>query len=370
MEGVFLEFENENALRSYPFAGGCSVPDEEELAIPAGVFVDAALYPVNPSGALYLSSVSEDGVFSISDSSGVIMTGSASGNIVELFDTSALSRHTGTLVASSENALYEFAGRSVLREWTASQTSFASSCVFPVVIDGVTSLQIGDNAPVAGNLEFANASDDDIRISSGVLADGRRTLRFDVVPHPVISDDMSIRRIICVVDGYTPFRISKEQGMYNCVVLKLDGISQDDICAAAHRENLFEMADTCCCNDEDGEDCRDKIPCEKPSSKQEETPETYMFEEVFIPPCEGQDDDNGLEDGADNAFYLITPNILGEGRNPISITLEDGVISPKTGSLKVTVNGSTTEIEEEEFLDSVTSKGVVIQIPGLSGGTI
>ena len=102
MEGIFLEYENENALRAYPFASGC-VPSEGEAEIGAGVFVDAMLYPVNPSGALYLSEVSDKGVFSISDDTGVIMTGSPAGSSVDFHDLSGLDRHVGTLVASSED---------------------------------------------------------------------------------------------------------------------------------------------------------------------------------------------------------------------------------------------------------------------------
>ena len=52
MDGIFAEFENENALRSYPFAGGCVPKGEERSEIPSDVFVDAAIYPVNPSGVV------------------------------------------------------------------------------------------------------------------------------------------------------------------------------------------------------------------------------------------------------------------------------------------------------------------------------
>ena len=353
MDGIFAEFENENALRSYPFADGCVPPENEDASIPVGVFVDAAIYPVNPSGVLYLSEISESGVFRISDSSGVVMEGTAEGRNVEFYDLSGLGRHVGTLVASSADALSEFAGRGSLREYSQENTAFASACVFPVVIDGVTSISVSESAKTAGAVGFSNSKSDDVRVSSATK-DGRKTLRFDVLPRPGVKESGSIRRIICVVDGQTPFRIDKVA--YNTVRLSLANLDRDTVCSSVHRENHFEMADTCKCD-------KDPLPDE------DSLPEFYQLEEVFIPPDEedGQPE-GGIPEGADNAFYLVVPNIMGEGRNPLSITLEDGAVSPKTEDLKVVVQGDTADLAEGEMLDDMTSKGVVIQVPGLSGG--
>lgn len=362
MEGIFAEFENENALRSYPFAEGC-VPGDND--IPAGVFVDAAIYPVNPSGTVYLSSISEDGVFGISDDTGVIMEGVASGRTVEFTDNSGLGRHVGTLVASSAEALAEFAGRGSLREFSSENAAFSSACVFPVVVDGVTSVSIGESGKTSGAVGFSNGDGEDVRVSSGTLEDGRKTLRFDVLPRPGVKESGSIRRIICVVDGQTPFRIEKqkyldingiEHVIYNSIKLSLANLDRDTVCSSVHRENHFEMADTCKCD-------KDPLPEGDP------LPEAYQLEEVFIPPDEedGQPE-GGIPEGADNAFYLVVPNILGEGRNPLSITLEDGAVSPKTEDLKVVVDGNDADLAEGEMLDKMTSKGVIIQVPGLSGG--
>lgn len=358
MEGIFLEFENENALRSYPFAAGCVPPENPDYLIPPGIFVDAAIYPVNPSGTVYLSSISEDGVFSVSDDNGVIMTGSPSGNLVEMFDVSSFKRHVGTIVAQSEEALSEFAGRGLLREYSASEASFSASCIFPVVIDGVVSVKIGEDSPVAGSLSFENGPSEDVRVSSGTTEEGLKTLRFDVLPRPSIPDDLSIRRIICVVDGQTPFRIERDARLYNSIILTLAGIDKDDICAAAHRENSFEMADTCAC---DGK-CSPDIPSKEP------VPETYQILEVYIPP-DSNGDQGGLPEGTRNSFYLVVPNELGYA-NPLSITMEDGDIEPKTTDFEVVVDGNNAEIAEGELLDKVGSKGIVLQVPGLSGGQI
>jgi hypothetical protein len=357
MEGIFLEFENENALRSYPFAAGCVPPEQgSDAEIPPGVFVDAALYPVNPSGTLYLSSISEDGTYSISDERGVVMSGAASGAAVELYDASDFSRHVGTLVAASEEVLSEFSGRGVLREYSSSETTFAASCVFPVVVDGVSSVSVADSGKVAGHIEFSNMDSDDIRVSSGIAADGRKTLRFDVLPRIADPGGASIRRIICVVDGRTPFRISRAQGLYNTVILTLDAIDRDTVCSSAHRENSFEMADTCSCNG----------PCKPDMPSKEGIPYAYQIVEVFIPP-DADGSHGGVRDGADNAFYLAVPNLVGYV-NPLSITLEDGAISPKTTEPEVVIDGNNADLAEGEMLDKVLSKGIAIQVPGLSGG--
>lgn len=356
MDGIFLEYENENALRIYPFAAGCVPPARPENEIPIGLFVDAALYPVNATGILYLSSVSEDGVFNISDDRGVLMMGRVSGKKVEFYDTTPLARHVGTLIASSEEALVEFAGRGELREYVNTETKFAASCVLPVVIDGVTSVSVGESSLIPGKLEFSNGANDDVRVSSGTM-DGRKTLRFDVLPRPAVSDDFSIRRIICVVDGQTPFRIEKLSP--NTILLTLEGIDRDTVCSAVHRENQFEMADTCDCEGE---------PCDKPDADVATLPETYQLEEVFIPP-DPDGSEGGLVDGMDNAFYLSVPNISGY-RNPISITLEDGVPIPDVNGPQVIMDGLNAELADGALLDEISSKGVVIQVPGLSGGEI
>lgn len=347
MEGVFTEFENENALRTYPFAGGC-VPGPD-ADIPEGLFVDAVIYPVNAEGPVFLSSVSETGVVSVSDSTGVIMTGTASGAYVEFRDVSGLARHVGTLIASSSGALGEFVGRGVAREYPASATTFAAGCVFPVMVDGVTSVSVGGGAAEAGVVGFSNGPDDDVRVSSGESGDGRQTLRFDVIPKMSPHSEGSIRRIICVVDGRTPFRIERHQASYNTIVLTLDGIDKDMVCAFAHRENDYEMADTC--------------KCGRPSSGHVDIPEVYQRVEVFIPPTEDR------PEGAENAFYLVVPNLINYG-NPLSITLEDGVTTPKTSSPEVVVDGYAADLADGALLDEVSDKSIVLQVPGLSGGLI
>ena len=354
MDGIFSEFENENALRSYPFAAGCVPPEDDGASIPAGVFVDAAIYPVNPTGTVYLSEITESGDFRVSDDTGVIMEGTADGSKVEFRDLSGLGRHVGTLVASSAESLSEFAGRGSAREYAKDNSAFAAGCVFPVVIDGVTSVSVGGSPKTAGAVGFSNGSSDNVRVSSGALEDGRRTIRFDVLPRPGTKDGGSIRRIICVVDGQTPFRIEKLS--YNTVKLSLANLDRDGVCTSVKREDHFEMSDTCKCEKE-------------PLPEDEPLPEAYQLEEVYIPPDETKDlDEGGRPEGADNAFYIVVPNVVGEGANPISITLEDGAVSPKTDDIKVVIQGDSADIAEGEMLDDVTSKGVVIQVPGLSGG--
>lgn len=346
MEGIFLEWENENALRSYPFAAGC-VPSEDFGEIPAGVFVDAMLYPVNPSGELFLSGVA-DGTISISDASGVIMTGTQSGKLVEMYDTTGLRRHVGTLVASSGDALSDFLGVSEAREYSLENTAFAASCIMPVVIDGVSSVSVADSGMASRTVEFSNSSSDDVRVSSSTRQDGRKTLRFDIIPRQKPKKASSIKRVICVVDGKTPFRIQKSNMAGNSVILTLDNIDKGVVCAAAHRESEYEMTDTCECD-------KRRTPSETP------IPEAYQLEEVYIPPIGGQ--------SADNAFYLIVPNLLGYD-NPLSITLEDGVAAPKTGDPEVVLEGDGAVLAEGALQDEITSKGVVLQVPGLSGGRL
>lgn len=353
MEGTFLEFENENALRAYPFASG-TVRGDGSAAIPQDVFVDAVLYPVNPVGTLYLSSVSEAGVVSVSDDTGVVMSGEMNGRLVELYDKSSMHRHVGTLVASSEGRLAEFVGTRLERSYASEDGAFASSCVFPMVADGVTSVSVGGTGAISGVVGFLNGPSDQVRVSSGV-SNSHDTLRFDVVPSVEFSKERSIRRIICVVDGQTPFRI--ERLSYNTIMLRLDpSIDKEAVCAYAHREASLEMSDTCECDDD-----------HEAEGGSVNIPDTYQMEEVFIPSSSG--DDGGMSGGAENAFYLVVPNLVGYS-NPLSITLEDGLVVPKTDYPEIEVHGLSAELNKGELMDDVTSKGVVLQVPGLSGGQI
>lgn len=360
MKGIFPEFENENAERSYPFAGGRMRPEESSVdSVPQDVFVDAILYPINSSGRLYLSRISEHGCVFVSDDTGEIMSGVGNGKVVELYETKSLGRHCGTIAASSADALSGFLGRGVERKYSSDDTSFASSCVLPIVVDGVSSLSVGGSSPTCGMVNFLNGPYDSVRVSSGTK-NGKSTLRFDVVPSDDIGMGDSIRRIICVVDGQTPFRIEKLS--YNTVMLWLDSIGKEEVCAAAHREGSFEMSDTCSCGD-DG-----KSPCEKVTTRGKDIPMFYHLEEVFIPP-DPEGVHGGIYDGSENAFYLIVPNVSGYS-NPISITLEEGATTPKTEGPEVVENDGMPEFAEGAFVDSVSSNGVVVQVPGLSGGQI
>jgi hypothetical protein len=346
MEGIFLEFENENSLRNYPFAAGCVPVGGDGTEIPSGLFVDACLYPINPSGNLFLSSVSKDGVVEVSDSSGAIMSGkvpSGGSRVVELYSLSGMARHMGTMVASSSEALSEFLMQGKDMEFGPGATTFAASCVFPVVIDGIASLDVGGVGDMSMLVSFANSMSDEVRVSKGMI-DGHDTLRFDVVPKYDLPELSSIRQIRCVVDGRTPFRISKLSE--NTVLVYLEGIDKETVCASAHRENSYEMADTCDCTNSEETD-----PIVLPYKKQEVV--------VDIPYR------------ADSAFYLVSSNMSGYG-NPVSITLQDGVPIPKTSNLKVepdNTNGGFI-VPESEFIDDVSSKGIVIQVPGLSGGEV
>ena len=342
MTSLFKEYENENALRSYPFAEGCSVEDTDGTAIGTGVIVDAILYPLNPAGTLYLSGISVDGTVSIADSKKTVMTGAATSGSprIELYDTSDFHRHSGTLLCSSADAVSMLVTVGAERKFSSGHTAFASSCVFPVVNDGVTSLNIGETGVTDGLISITNGDNASIRVATTESGD---RIRFDVIPDPSQEIPASIQHIYCIVDGNTPFRIEKPRiyASDNTVILYLDNIDRQSICNNAHREESLEMTDTCkdCTADSCHQDMEDPV----------EIPYVYQTEVVDIP------------NGADSAFYLSVENMTGYV-NPLSITLTDGAVVPNT---EVTVD-TTEDDHTDELTDTITSKGVVLQLPGLS----
>ena len=342
MNKIFTEFENESALRWYPFASGCTTADTNGERIGTGVLIDAALYQVNPNGTLYLSRIGVDGVVSVSDASSVVMTATmkAGSSTLEFYDSSGLHRHVGTIVASSYDALASLVNVYEDRVFRQNETAFAASCVFPVVNDGVLSLNVGKTGVVDGTVRFLNGRRDVVRVSAG---DGSK-LRFDVIPRPRSVQLDSIKHIYCVVDGKTPFRIMKlpfgdaPEGLGNTVAVYLDNIDRQDICTDARREDTLETRDTCDCKDDSG-------GCEPDIDPPEDIPEAYQVEVVDIP------------NGADGAFYLAVPNMAGYD-NPLSITMQDSASQP---SVQVERQGESAGIS----ITDGTSKGVVLQVPGL-----
>lgn len=346
MNGILTEFENENSLRNYPFAEFCRPVDEDGAEIGTGIFIDAVLYPINSSGSIYLSGLSKDGVVSISDDTGVIMTASlvADSDHLEFYEVSGLKRHVGTLLSPSAESLAAFVNGGLARSFTATATTFSASCVFPLVVDGITSLAVGETGTVDQSISFENAASDTIRVSTGTRKDGRQTLRFDVIPPVKPSVLTSIQHIICVVDGKTPFRIRRFPENGNTVELYFNGIGKEEVCADAHKEDAYQQANTCPCQDSSDS-----------SSSPRVIPETYQATVVDIP------------FKADGAFYLVVPNSLGYA-NPLSITLTDGETVPKLTGVTTTVSGGSASINADQFSDNVTSKGAIIQVPGLKGG--
>lgn len=340
MNKLFLELENENVLRSFPFASGCLTRDTSGAQIGTGVLIDGIFYPVNSSGVLFLSRIDPTGVVSISDDSRVVMTATfiPGTSTLEFYDTTDLKRHAGTLIASSVDALASLVNVYETRTFTAEETMFASSCIFPVQNDGVLSIKVPDVGVFDGEVSFSNTALDPVRVSTDASGS---TLRFDVIPLPEIVELSSIKHIYCIVDGKTPFRIQKinlaQRGGGNTIMVYLDNIDKDDICTNSHRENTIVSVDTC--------DCQD--PEYKPLPPQE-IPEVYQTEVVDIP------------NGADNAFYLVAKNTLGY-TNPLSITLVEGTTAPKMDLDEVVTEGGV-----EVLTDSITSKGVVLQVPGLA----
>lgn len=364
MNKLFTEFENENVLRAYPFASGCTMKDTSGVQIGTGILIDAALYPVNPVGDIYLSKIGVDGTVSISDSRDVIMTATVDGgSILEFYDTSAFRRHTGTIVAASADALAVLTNVYSDRAFQASETMFASSCVFPIVNDGVMSINVGGTGAVDGNVAFANGNEDQVRVST---SPGGDKLRFDVIPQPHIVQLTSIQHIYCVVDGRTPFRIQKVDlvqdaqtggsessssgsdftGNSNTIALYLDNIDRQDICGNANREDAIVTRDTCGC---DGS----SSPCTPDIDPPTEIPEVYQVEVVDI------------SNGADGAFYLTVPNMFGYD-NPLSITMKDGVVVP-TGDIEITDDANADNLSA--LKTSTPTKGIVLQVPGMAPTT-
>lgn len=358
MSFINPEFENVNSQRGYPFAEGCSQTSEEGMQIGAGAIIDAMLYPVSPSGCLWLSGISGDGVLSVSDDTGVIMQGECEGDRAEMHDMTPLGRHCGTILASSEEAMRAFAFSGMASTFRKEASLFSSSCVCPIPSSGVTSVTLGvsreegNDIRFGGDFSFSNGPSDEVRVSV-YSSGGEPSIVFDVIPSVAAESYRPIKEIYCVADGSTPFRIipygfsgAPYTDGFDSVCVYLDGIDRESVCSAAHREQGFETADACGC-----EGCSGS----QSSSSGSGSSEPAVFQCVAV---------RMSADPGTSSFSLVAPDFTGYS-NPVSVSISEGKVLPKSGGLEYTVENMSATAGTGITDDSVSDNAVSIQVPGI-----
>lgn len=333
MRTVFPEFENENQLRRYPFAANSVFADTDGAEIDTTDFLDASIYLSNPAGVPRLTAIDYDAqTIEVSDDNGLRATGVLGRNI-KLYDTSTGSP-CGSIVAS-----VGFRGSS-RREFT--ELYFAAGCIIPVNPPGVTGIRIGDQI-LTGDIVFTSGSHITPRLS---VSGGEATLSFKVTPSTVTSGVSGIRKVYFYEAVGSLFSISPYEwdgDKTYSVQMHLRGITRDDICNAAHREDLLDIYDTC---------REEKCICAYNGTIHPS--EESVFLELDL-----------AENGA-NAFSVVAPNPSEGVYNPLNVQLVDGTGSVASLSFDPDMSQDAAENELRKLYSlDATTHSVKIQIPGL-----
>lgn len=337
MTTLFPEFENQNQLRRYPFAAGSVFFDTDGVALDTSAFVDAVVYPTNPQGNVRLSAIDyTQGIVEISDDSGVLATGQL-GQYIKLY---TVDDHIpcGSLVAN-----VDFVGNN-RREFE--QLYFAAACVIPVNPSGVTGLRINGQI-LTGDITFLTG--DHIwpllstEISEGVVT--KATLSFKITPSTVSNSARGITKVYFYETKGTLFSISpyeSDADQIYSVQMQLRGLYRDDICNAAHREDILDIYDTC-----------------------EEEKCICSYEGNVIPASEDSLYTFDVVTSGKNAFSLVVPNTP-IGVNPLNVQMYDSAGAAPSIIFSPSMTQEEAEAELTKLYNMDTSAhGLRIQIPGL-----
>lgn len=267
----YAEFEDINCGRRYPFSESSTMEDTDGATFPDDVFVDAVLYPLNPSGPLRMSAFDPARGIVISDGSSEIAEGplSAGMDTVNVFQGGRLA---GRLVAGPGFDREVLSMRPRRFDGTA-EFSPASEC--PVSFGGVTSVSFPSSGlSVSGWGQLVLAGKGRLAAMSSRRSDGEYDVFFNVDdPSDDGTDgdgDTYVREIHVVTSGKTLLRADPEgtNGAYLWLVNpdfspsgdEKAGIDRDDVCSRAHmRDEVQVVRDTCV---SEGGSCNPETPLE------------------------------------------------------------------------------------------------------------
>lgn len=182
----FTEFGNQNSSRKYPFLDDALMRDTDGIELPVDFVVDAALFPLDIVGPVYLQTLVPSTrmlVFADVATGNPVATaewepGSAVADVVE---AGAYARGIGVVVLG-DGVADVFRGRGERTFLPGATTLCPAACV-PILQAGVRGFLLPDGTLVTGDVVFAG--ENGVSVSS-YADDGRPTLRFDIngVPPP------------------------------------------------------------------------------------------------------------------------------------------------------------------------------------------
>ena len=340
----FAEFENENRLRSYPFAESSSFIATDGYKIDNSYVVDAMIYAYRPDGPVRLTEIDFDTkTITISDNSKVVGKASFINNhkidfscVVYKKGQIEYSKPAGSIYVSDEFL-------SGVGKHTFDSLYFSASCVCPINPHGVEGILIDGNL-LTGLVHFTTERDTVWSyFYTGV--DGGRYLGFRVKPKRTSQQPLRlIRNVIVKVEEGSPFVLSRYG---DGVQVSLGSISREDICSSTTQRRAQDYYESI------------HDTCEPLASTAETKASTRSSSDSFIvsmKSCAG-------------VFNLLAPDLMSSQSsidNPISIS--PNVASKAPTPLNLTPDMSQQE-REQALLNSLnageTGNSVSISVPGL-----
>ena len=327
----YVEHENGNLYRNYPFSETASTDDTNGNALACDVFVDASMYPVvsAPSGVRLLRIDAGANGVTVACDSGETLTGSESGGVIELYDQ--IGRHAGSIVC----------GRGWEREVKAGRDRsfdglyFCPDTVCPIVYSGVVSMADGRRTWRTSRKNIYLHGDGSITPVLTMTPLGPE-LKIDAQYNARTDVRSTIREVTFAAVGDTLFDIAAvEDSTVELVATPLD---REDVCWHAHGEDAVSVVVDAC---ENQDRCAGK---------------TASAKTTVVRVCTS-------EIGNVN---LVSDDLVNY-KNPIKISPAGGV--PSQPAPKISADMSVDEMVSEagKLLDRpvVVGSGIEISMPGV-----
>lgn len=197
ISGVEWQAEHDNS--NYPFEDGATLSNWDYSILP-GVFIDAVLYPVSPTGSLYLSSVVVNNTsvtIIIGDEATPELCG-GSFSLVAIPDNVVLTdshgRDCGILISETMRLAAFAAWPNTKIVFEPSQTRFVAAVVRSVSRSAITSLVINEADYLAGEIWLVGG--EGVILAVEPNADGGKTIRVHAVGDPLF------KKALCSAETY------------------------------------------------------------------------------------------------------------------------------------------------------------------------
>jgi hypothetical protein len=319
--------------------------DNDGKLLPSDFLIDAHLYPLDPVGMIYMSSVDiHASTIYFADT----VTGTVVGKAVYTDDsdtaavteTGEFERQIGLLVFG--DGLNEMKRGRFIREFTPYATTLTPTAYTPIKQVGVRGIRLPDGKLISGDISFEGR--DGVLITSNIV-DGEHILRFDVLGVPPVVEDCGEHPLICTIiverAAGSRFVISKYDDY--TLALTANGLTLDDICAAAKARRRPD----------------DRDPCETP-----------LPPEVDPAPGAGAELVYQLCDMHAGTFQIVTPSSAG-ALNPISVRpINAGVLPNRMNIPPVTTLDDATKAAERFRLPDAVTGGILIEFQGIGKGQL